>query len=597
MNGDIKEILVWVGLLYTGISYSLDLFFAILAFISIKKQEIKETSQRLPESAFPSLNIIVPCYNEEKVIPKGLRYLKQIRYPNLKIIIINDGSIDKTMDILQKELDLIPYLIEYHPLISTQTIKDIYMSSCDRFMVVDKVNGGKADSLNAGINLSNSELVCCVDADTIIKKDALKKVVKPFLSDKRVVASGGNVRIKNGSDRLASFPSKIKAPPTLIPKLQALEYIRSINISRNAVALFNANLIISGAFGVFKTGILKQIGGYEKFSKGEDFELVTRIHFYMRQKKEPYKISQVYFADAFTDGPENLKELTSQRKRWQVGLVSTLRAHFFKFFKFPFASITFFSLPYFTLFEIISPLIQIISYAAIPILTILNVIDPRYFIYLFILTLYNSLINIFFLVIDFYFGSYYEPKDKWKLVFTSLVEPFFYHQMNCYWKLLGTIDYLKKIFVRAAWTPPRGDKDFKSRLGTLLPGTGTGPELQKGLIMTADYKSLYQEGIVIISMSNSFEIDDIEDFKKIISYFGKKKRTKFIFEMKKLENISPEALSTLAQLPKKLKKRKGGIVILNPTGKIEDELKISNVIRKIKIFKNYSDAIKELKYG
>ncbi len=595
---NINEVLVWMGLLYTAVSYSLDLFFSILGFISIKKQENKEKSRNIrgiPDSSFPSLNIIVPCFNEEKAVPKGIKYLKQIQYPNLRVIIINDGSIDRTMDVLQNELDLTSYLIEYHPVISTQNIKDIYVSSCDRFIVVDKVNGGKADSLNTGINLSNSELVCCVDADTIIKENALKKLVIPFLYDQRVVASGGNVRIKNDSESLGSFPSKIKAPRKLICILQVIEYIRSINISRNAMALFNANLIISGAFGIFKTAILKRIGGYEKFSKGEDFELVTRIHFYMRRRKKPYKISQVYFANSFTDGPESFKELKSQRKRWQVGLVSTLRAHIFKFFRFPFASITSFSLPYFTLFEIISPIIQIVSYVAIPILALFKLIAPHYFFYLLILTLYSSLINILYLMMDFHFSSFYEKRDKFKLVFASLAEPFFYHQLNCWWKLLGSIEYVKKTFIKASWNPPRGDKEFKSRLGNIPGSNGAG--LQKGLIISADYKSLYRMGIVIISLANAFETNDIEDFTGVLSYFGAKKKTKFIFEMKGLRNISPEALSFLVQVSKKLKKRKGGIVILNPTDKIEDEFKISNVVKEIKIFKNFSDAIKELKYG
>jgi biofilm PGA synthesis N-glycosyltransferase PgaC len=591
----VNDIVAWVGILYTGISYSFDLFFALAGFITIKRQKKRETSRQIQDSSYPTLDILVPCYNEKKSLPQSLKYLKQIQYPRLRVIIVNDGSIDDSLEILQKELGLTSYLVEYKPLIPTQKVNDIYISSCNRFIVVDKVNGGKADSLNTAINLSNSELVCCVDADTIIKEDALKKLVKPFLHNREVVASGGNVRIKNGSEQSTAFPTRLKAPAKLFVKLQVIEYVRSINIARNALAVFNANLIISGAFGIFKTAILKHIGGYEKFSKGEDFELVTRIHFYMRQKKEPYKIAQVYLADAFTDGPESIKELVSQRKRWQVGLVSTLRAHIFKFFKFPLSPITLFSLPYFTLFEIISPLVQLFSYAAIPVFALFKLIDPRYFFYLLILTAYNSLVNIFFLAVDFHFSSFYARRDKFALLTASLLDPFFYHQLNCWWKLLGTVDYLRKTTIRAAWNPPRGDRDFKSRLGEI---TGTpNTDEQKRLLMTTDYKSLYRDAIVIVSLADAFESDDVRDFNSLVDYFGKKKRTRFIFEMRKLKNISPQALANLVQVSGQLKKRGGGLVVLNPSRRLEDQFKISNVIKDVRIAKNYSDAIKELKYG
>ncbi|MCK4943112.1 MAG: STAS domain-containing protein, partial [Candidatus Aminicenantes bacterium] len=399
----------------------------------------------------------------------------------------------------------------------------------------------------------------------------------------------------NDSEDLNYFPNRLQSPYKLISTLQVIEYIRSINVARNSLSLLNANLIISGAFGVFKTGILKEIDGYEKFSKGEDLELLTRIHFHMLKIKKKYRIAQVYLADSFTNAPESFRELKSQRKRWQVGLVSTLRTHFFKFFRYPFAPITLFSLPYYILFEVISPIIQLLIILAIPILTILNLIHLNYVFFLLISMIYNALINIFFLMLDFFFSSYYGTADKLKLISTSLVEPFFYHQLNCYWKLLGTMDYMKKVFVRAAWTPPRGDKEYQSQLGKM--SVFLNPESEKGLGMVADYKSLYRDHIVIIALSGSFEASDIVEFENLVNYFGQKKRKKIILELKELENISSDALSMLIQLSRKLKREKGGITVLNPQNKIEDEFKISNAVKEIKICKDYSNAIKEVKYG
>jgi len=589
------EILILVSILYTVLAYSIDLIFSLLSIIAIQKQKRKLLSFRYYTGPFPSINIIVPCYNEEKTIPRSIRFLKEIDYPSFKVIIVNDGSRDRTMDILREILSLQETPFNYRPEIPTQTVKKIYHSTESKFMVVDKLNGGKADTLNTGINLSDSELVCCVDADTIIKRSALKRMVVPFLSDKRVVAAGGCVRIKNDSYGSKHFPSRLKIPFKLIAILQVIEYIRSINIARNSLSLFNANLIISGAFGIFKTRALKEIGGYEKFSKGEDLELLTRIHFDRLKRKKPYRIAQMYFANSFTNAPESYKELKSQRKRWQIGLVSTLRTHFFKFLRFPFSPITLFSLPYYVLFELLSPIIQILLFVATLILVVLKLIHINYIFFLLLSIIYNSMINILFLLIDFSYSSYYSTADKLKLISTSLIEPFFYHQFNCFWKLLGTVHYIKNVFVKATWTPPRGDKDYKSYMGKM--SFILNPDVKKGLQMVADYKSLYRDRIVIIALSGSFETSDVVEFENIISYFQEKKRKKIILELKDLENISSEAMYMLIRLSKKLKQQRGGIAILNPQNRIEDEFKISNAIKEIKIFKNFSDAIKEVKYG
>jgi len=316
----------------------------------------------------------------------------------------------------------------------------------------------------------------------------------------------------------------------------------------------------------------------------------------MLKKKTPYKIPQVYTADSFTDAPERYRELKSQRKRWQIGLVSTLRAHFFKFFRFPFRAITFFSLPYFIIFEIFSPLVQFLTYILIPILWTFKIIDIRYLILLLITIGYSCLINLLFLTIDFSLSSYYRFSDKFDLVLTSFAEPFFYHQINCYWKVLGTIDSLRNVFVKAAWTPPRNVKDFKSVMVGSSGGFDTSGT-KKGLHFLSDHKSLYKDRIVILALQGSFTLPDIEDFEKVVNYYKKKKRKKIILEMKNLENMSSEALSVILKHARTLRRRSGGIVVINPNDKIKDELRISNASKEVKIFKSYSDARKELLYG
>ncbi len=598
----LPEIIVIAALVYMVWAYSIDLLFALVGFVAAKVHIKRSRKMLLSEAEYPALNVLVPCYNEEKSIARTIAGLRGVDYPRLSVTIINDGSSDSTLAVLQQELNLEPLYVEPKSHIPTQQIRDTYISACGRFMVVDKVNGGKADSLNVGINLADAELVCCVDADTIIKQDALKEIVKPFIRDARTVAVGGNVRIKNDSGDLPGFPARLRSPKKLISTFQVIEYIRSINIARNAMALLNGNLIISGAFGVFRGDILRDIGGYEKFSKGEDFELIARLHFHLLKKKQAYRIPQVYTADSFTDAPERYRELQSQRKRWQVGLVSTLRAHFWKFFRFPFHAITLFTLPYFVVFEILAPLVQVLTYLAIPVLAACSIIGTRYLLYLAAAILYSCVINILFLLMDFHLANYYRAGDKLDLVLTSLAEPFFYHQLNCWWKVVGTFSFLKNVFVRAAWRPPRNEEDFRSRLAasdTNMSGisTGGGPGLEKGLRFTADYKSLYKDRIIVLTLAGFFRVADIGDFERALNFLREKKRKKIILDMKDLKDLSSEALSVILQYAGIFDREKGGLVIFKPNRKIEDVLKISNAIKEVDIFKNFSDAIKKLKYG
>jgi cellulose synthase/poly-beta-1,6-N-acetylglucosamine synthase-like glycosyltransferase len=576
-----------------SLSYCCDFFFLLLGIRSIRKQK-RLFMRRELNGRLPTVAILVPCFNEEKSILRSIAFLRRIRYPGLQIILVNDGSADLTFARMAEELGLKPIHAKSLGAIPTARLREVYRSACGRFTVIDKENGGKADSLNAGINFAEAELVTCVDADTLIQENALQRLVSPFLDDPRVIAVGGNVRIKNGSEKTGLFPARLLAPKKFLPRLQALEYIRSIGIVRNALSSLNANLIISGAFGIFRTRLLRELSGYEKMSKGEDFELVMRLHLSMLEKGLPYRIGQVYFADAFTDGPESMRELSAQRKRWQIGFISTLRAHAGKMFRFPLAPAAFFALPYLVFFELLLPLLQLLSYLVVPLLFALQLLGARFLALVVLAAAFNAGINASFLAADFHFNSFYPGGEKAKLFLAALGEPFFYHQLNCYWKFAGTIDCLRMVFVKAAWKPPRG-QDTREAPRDREPA-GRINVWDRGLKIGTNHTSLYRERIVIFSLAGHFKPADIDDFRILVDYCRKKNRQHFILEMKDLAELSTEALAFVLKLARVLKGCKGGLVILQPNQRIGDELRISNAKKEIPVFHHYADAIQELQF-
>jgi len=587
------QAIAYISIAATAISYLFDFIFLLIGIAAIHRQKIffmRHASAGSP----PTMAVLVPCFNEEKSIVKSIAFLRRIRYPGLQVIMINDGSRDQTLACMVKELGLKPVHAKPLGTIPTAKLREIYRSTCGRFTVIDKENGGKADSLNAGINLAETELVTCVDADTLIHENALARLVAPFIEDPRIIAVGGNVRIKNGSEAASDFPSRLRAPKKLLPRLQAVEYVRSINIARNALSRLNANLIISGAFGVFQTRLLRELSGYEKMSKGEDFELVMRLHLAMLEKGRPYRIGQVYFADAFTDGPESIRELASQRKRWQVGFISTLRAHAAKLLRFPKSPAAFFALPYLLFFELLAPLFQLVSYVVLPLLFVFQILELRFLVLTAAAAAFNACINTGFLAVDFHYHSFYGGREKARLYCAALCEPFFYHQLNCYWKFSGAVESLRKVFIKAAWRPPRGqnakeaprEREAVERINTW----------DCGLEIGTNHTSLYRERIIILSLVGQFKPADIDRFRMLVEYYRKKNRQRFILEMKELEELSTAALAFILKLSRELKGGNGGLVILQPHQKIRDELRISNAKKEIQVVQHYADAIQGLQF-
>src|SRR5690606_12220570 len=276
------------------------LSYIILAIISgvslkayLKKNRFVNYNALLSLESAPRVSLIAPAYNEGRTIEENVRSLLAINYNNYDVIVVNDGSKDNSIPVLIKAFELVRSSIKYQPEITTKQVKDIYISSNPAFsklVVVDKHNGGKADALNTGINISRNPYVVCIDVDCIMDKDVLLKLAKPFLeqSDKKVIATGGVVRIANSCIIKSGKLIEVKAPGNFLARIQVIEYLRAFILGRMAWSKMDGLLIISGAFGMFDREIAIKSGGYDTKTVGEDMELIVRMRRYMVDNGVPY---------------------------------------------------------------------------------------------------------------------------------------------------------------------------------------------------------------------------------------------------------------------------------------------------------------------
>jgi len=408
---------------------------------------------RLSYTGFePQISVLVPAYNEETTIVASIQSLLQLNYSEFEIIVINDGSHDGTLDVLRKEFRLIPFPDAYDPRLPTEPIRGIYHSlSHVNLRVIDKENGGKADSLNAGINLSRYPLYCAIDADSVLQRDSLRLVVQPFLNDPRTIASGGTVRPANGCEVENGFLTKIGLSTNPLALLQTVEYLRAFLFGRLGWSPMNAVLIISGAFGLFHKDTVVEVGGYRRDTVGEDMELVVRLHRHMRLTRKPYRITFVPDPICWTEAPEDLTTLKHQRIRWQRGLCESLIANIDLLCHPRGGAVGWLAFPFMVVFEWLGPVIEVFGYVVVSAGFVIGFVSFQIW-----LTLVGAAVSLgmllsvsAFVLEEISFHTYSNPQHVSLLLLGAILENFGYRQLNSVWKLIGLYRFLVR--TRATW--------------------------------------------------------------------------------------------------------------------------------------------------
>jgi cellulose synthase/poly-beta-1,6-N-acetylglucosamine synthase-like glycosyltransferase len=396
----------------------------------------------------PPITIIAPARNEEASIRVAIRNLLELDYPQLEIIVVNDGSGDRTLEELRNEFRLRAVRMVYVAEVKSAAVRGLYRSDVDsRLLVVDKNAGGsKADAVNAGLNAATSPYVCIVDADSVLERDALLRIMVPVLEDpKRVVAVGGIVRVLNGSEIEKGQLRRVRLPRKSIEAIQVIEYLRAFLIGREAWAQGNMLTIISGAFGVFRTDLVRAVGGYRASSIGEDMDVVARMHRHLREKEADYQIRFVPDPMCWTEVPSDFRSLARQRARWQKGLLDVLWPNRDMLFRPRYGRIGCFALPYLWLFELFAPVMEIVGIATILLAAFLGVLSREFFLQFLIFGYaFATVISIgSVLQEEVTYKRYNDWKDVVRLVSYCFLEHFPYRQFNMFWRLQGLWQYLR----------------------------------------------------------------------------------------------------------------------------------------------------------
>lgn len=449
----IVGVIVLIYMIFAILFYFLTMIFSYFSLSKYKRLNNQPLEDEFNMNLFTKpVSILVPSFNEEVGIINTIHSLINVKYPESEIIVIDDGSKDKTSALVIEAFSMVEKSIEPRNSLETKPVKKLYYSQDHaNLMLIIKENGGKSDALNCGINYSRYPYFCSMDGDSILDENSLLKVMKPIIaSDGQVVAAGGNVRIANGSevDYGKLKESEIYQRP--IVAYQIMEYLRAFMLGRIFLTRFNIVLIISGAFSVFKKDIVIKMGGYSTDIIGEDMELVLKMHQWIQTEGTDERIEFVPEPVCWTEAPTSLKVLRRQRRRWSQGLIESLTRHRYMTFNPKYKRIGLIAFPYFWLYEAFGALVELAGYTYIVLSLFWDAVNYPIAVALFIsIILYGAIFSIFSLLLEAWSTrSFIRPRMMLYFIFLALVEGLIYRPFTIFFRMEGMI---RALFKRQDW--------------------------------------------------------------------------------------------------------------------------------------------------
>ncbi|NDW18487.1 glycosyltransferase family 2 protein [Dysgonomonas sp. 216] len=427
-----------------------------MSFINIQKYKwrfTKKEDKLLKDSPFaPGISVIAPAYNEEKTIVANVNSMLTLDYPLFEVVIVNDGSKDRTLDLLIEQYELVETPFAYIEKIKTKPFKRIFKSTNPKYArltVVDKENGGtKADASNAGINASIYPYFVCTDVDCILSRDALLKMIQPVLnSTVQVIAVGATMRMANSCEvDKGGVITRVRPPRRIIPCFQETEYLRAYLVSKMGWSLINAVPNVSGGLGLFDKSVVIEAGGYDPISHAEDMDMILRMIAYMRDFNKEYKIAYIPVTTCWTEGPPSISVLNKQRTRWARGLMQIFIVHRKFLFNRKYGRTGFLTMPYIFLFEFLAPVIEGVGLLILMYFLLTKQVNFETallllgYVYLLGVTV-STLAIVFDLTVK---KLYKRFREYLKLFGLSLVEFILYHPLIVFFSLKGYVDFLSR---------------------------------------------------------------------------------------------------------------------------------------------------------
>jgi cellulose synthase/poly-beta-1,6-N-acetylglucosamine synthase-like glycosyltransferase len=446
------RLLAVLALVYFAALNTLYLAFTAIAARSIGRH-LRTRRYAAAEESFaspltPPVSVLLPAYNEEAGIVESVRSLLGLRYPEHEVVVVSDGSTDATLERLRDAFELTPVRKALREGIPTAPVRATFASRrFPRLWVVDKENGGKADALNAGVNAARYPYICAVDADALLEETALLDVAKPILDDPELVAAtGGIVRIANGCRIEHGRVLDVRLPHSRLATLQVVEYFRAFLVGRVGWSRLGSLLIISGAFGLFRRSLVEAAGGWWTHTVGEDVELVVRLHRYLRERGEDYRIAFVPDPVCWTEAPEDVRTLSRQRRRWQRGLAESLWRHRRMTGNPRYGVLGVVGFPYFLVFELFGPLIEALGLPLVIAAFAVGRVSLTFVgAFLVVSILLGAVLSVSALALEeFSFRRHARDRDVLRMVGYSVLENFGYRQLVDVWRLLGLVDAARR---------------------------------------------------------------------------------------------------------------------------------------------------------
>lgn len=438
------------------VSYVMLLVFAYQYSFRYRQWSNKYICNMVQSSPFvPGISVVAPAYNEEKTIVDNVRSLLKMDYPNFDVCIVNDGSKDRTLELLIETFEMVEVPFEYVEHVHSAPFKRLFKSinpAYARLMVVDKVNGGtKADAVNAGLNVISNPYFINTDVDCILSKDAMYQCIFPVIQDRHIIAVSGTMSMSNGASMSNGEIVDLRPSSRPIPLFQDLEYKRSFLVGKMGWSRINAMNNVSGGYGLFSTEVVVNAGGYSSTSFAEDMDMLTRMIAYCCDFNRPYRVVQIPHNCCWTEGPSNIKMLYRQRTRWGRGLIQLMWEHRRLLFNRKYKRLGLISMPYTFLFEFLAPIIETVGLGMTVYLAFTGGISWfSFFVTFLAIYVFSYMLSTFVVFYDYILGSSYTSRMSYlKLLLAAASEPIIYHPLIVISSLVGYYRYITR--QKAVW--------------------------------------------------------------------------------------------------------------------------------------------------
>ena len=438
------------------VSYVMLLVFAYQYSFRYRQWSNKYICNMVQSSPFvPGISVVAPAYNEEKTIVDNVRSLLKMDYPNFDVCIVNDGSKDRTLELLIETFEMVEVPFEYVEHVHSAPFKRLFKSinpAYARLMVVDKVNGGtKADAVNAGLNVISNPYFINTDVDCILSKDAMYQCIFPVIQDSHIIAVSGTMSMSNGASMSNGEIVDLRPSSRPIPVFQDLEYKRSFLVGKMGWSRINAMNNVSGGYGLFSTEVVVNAGGYSSTSFAEDMDMLTRMIAYCCDFNRPYRVVQIPHNCCWTEGPSNIKMLYRQRTRWGRGLIQLMWEHRRLLFNRKYKRLGLISMPYTILVEFLAPIIETVGLGMTVYLAFTGGISWfSFFVTFLAIYVFSYMLSTFVVFYDYILGSSYTSRMSYlKLLLAAAFEPIIYHPLIVISSLVGYYRYITR--QKAVW--------------------------------------------------------------------------------------------------------------------------------------------------